>query len=76
MKSFESIVFSVSRERQNPRLDCLKEKCCRSKVSYIQKEIFRQTRFRILGCLFKQTSDGVQHRDLLKALFNFANPKT
>ena len=60
-------VFSFSKERQNPRLDdCLKGKRRRSKVSYIQKEIFRQTQFPIWGCLFGQTTDGVQHRDLLK----------
>ena len=60
-------VFSCSKEIQNPRLDdCLKEKCPRSKVSYIQIEIFRQTQFPIWGCLFGQTTDGVQQRDLLK----------
>ena len=60
-------VFSFSKERQNPRLDdCLKGKRRRSKVSYIQKEIFRQTQFSIWGCLFGQITDGVQHRDLLK----------
>ena len=60
-------VFSFSKERQNPRLyDCLKGKWRRSKGSYIQKEIFRQTQFPISGCLFGQTTDGVQHRDLLK----------
>ena len=60
-------VFSFSKERQNLRLDeCLKEKWRRSKVSYIQREIFRQTQFPIWGCLFRQTTDGVQHRDLLK----------
>ena len=60
-------VFSFSKERQNLRLDeCLKEKWRRSKVSYIQKEIFRQTQFPIWGCLsVGQTTDGVQHRDLL-----------
>ena len=60
-------VFSFSKERQNPRLDdCLKGKRRRSKVSYIQKEIFRQTQFLIWGCLFGETTNGVQHRDLLK----------
>ena len=54
-------VFSFSKERQNPRLDdCLKEKWCRSKVSYIQKEIFRQTQFPIWGCIsVGQTTNGV-----------------
>ena len=66
-------VFSFSKERQNSRLDdCLKEKCPKSKVSYIQKEIWRQTQFRILGCLFKQITDLVQHRDLL-SYFQFLN---
>ena len=60
-------VFSCTKERQHPRWDeCLKEKWRRSKVSYIQKEIFRQTQFPIWGCLFRQTTDGGQHRDLLK----------
>ena len=64
-------VFSFSKERQNPPLyDCLKGKWRRSKVSYIQKEIFRQTQFPIWGCLFRQTTDGVQHRDLLKKPFS------
>ena len=69
-------VFSFSKERQNPRLvDCLKGKWRRSKVSYIQKEIFRQTQFPIWGCLsVGQTTDGVQHRDLLSH-FQFCWPQ-
>ena len=67
--------FSVSKERQlNPRLDCHKEKYPKSKVNNIQKETFNQTQFRILGCLFKQTTDGVQHRDLLSH-FQFCWPQ-
>ena len=64
---WECVLVLVSKERQNPRWDdCFKGKWRRSKVSFIQKEIFRQTQFPIWGCLFGQTTDGVQHRELLK----------
>ena len=70
-------VFSFSKERQNPLLDdCLKGKWRRSKVSYIQKEIFRQTQFPIWGYLSGQTTDGVQHRDLPFSILLTQDPNT
>ena len=53
------------------------KKSALSQKSPTSKKNFQANTISDFGLLqFKQTSDGVQHRDLLKAIFKFANPNT